>query len=175
MHMCSLACPAPFLLLIQFIPCVGDETTHSGLVLSTSINLWQPPTDMSSPTQCRHSLLRLFPNDLRLCQVGNENEPLHQPIIIQLVGSQEPENTPAASSVERGKELQPGIQGKVLCTLPADSGPSAKPWGCVSGLQPPCVLRMPCIPTEDSCMEVHSVLWGQVSIMGRVCMCSYVQ
>lgn len=70
----------------------------------------------------------------------------------------EPENTPAASSVERGKELQPGIQGKVLCTLPADSGPSAKPWGCVSGLQPPCVLRMPCIPTEDSCMEVHSVL-----------------
>lgn len=154
MHMCSLACPAPFLLLIQFIPCVGDGTAHSGLVLSTSINLRY----VHSPTLRRRFLLRLFPNDLRLCQVGNENEPLHQPIIIQLVGSQETENTPAASSVERGKELQPGIQGKVLCTLPADSGPSAKPWGCVSGLQSPCVLRMPCIRAEDSCMEMHSVL-----------------
>lgn len=90
--------------------------------------------------------------------MGNKNKSLHQPIIIHLVGSQETENAPAASSVERGKELQPGIQGKVLCTLPAGSGPSAEPWGHMSGLQPPSVLRVPGVPAEDSCMEVHGVL-----------------
>jgi hypothetical protein len=103
----------------------------------------------------RMVLLRLLPVVWHLV--------FYQSYLIYLHGPQETENAPAASPVERGEELEPGLQA-VLRALPAGAGAAAEPRGRVSGLQPPRVLRVPRVPEDHPRLEVHCVLRGQVSM-----------
>lgn len=79
-------------------------------------------------------------------------------------GPQEAASALAASPMERSQEPEPDVHREVLCTLPAAAGAPAEPGGCVPGLQPPRVCRMPRVPVEDSRLEVYRVLRGQVSL-----------